>query len=389
MDRIKRLSVTDYDEIFALSQFAFQYKLSEEDLIKKKEEANRHIIWGWMEDGKVAAKLHLIPLSVNINGKVFEMGGISSVSTWPEYRRNGMVKQLLAHALHHMKKNGQIVSYLHPFSVPFYRKFGWEMAFSKKQYSIPMDKLKRNWNADGYIRRKGADNKLLHQIYSEFALNFNGMLTRDEKWWEQRVLNNEQMVAVCYNTSDEAEGYIIYRVKDNILQVDELVYNSLNGWKLLLEFIANHDSMANEVSMTVSENDNLPLLLDEPRFKQETKPYFMARIVDVPTFLNKYPFEKVPDLSLDLIVYDDFLPENSGVYVIKQMNGITEVFFGEKAVEEEHTIHCTVQQLTALMFGYKRPLELSRAGLIEGDDEAMEQLEKLIPVKQPFLADFF
>jgi predicted acetyltransferase len=389
VDNIKKLSAADYEEIFALSQFAFQYKLSEEELIKKREEANRHIIWGWMEDGKVAAKLHMIPLSVYINGKSFEMGGISSVSTWPEYRRNGMVKQLLAHALQHMKKSGQIISYLHPFSVPFYRKFGWEIAFNRKQYTIPMDKLKRKWNASGFVRRVNADNKLLHQIYSEFALNFNGMMTRDAKWWEQRVLTNNEMVAVCYNRNGEAEGYIIYNVKDNILQVDELVYISLNGWQLLLDFIANHDSMAKEVNMTVSENDNLPLLLDEPRFKQETAPYFMARIVDVPAFLNEYPYEKGSEVSFAIIVHDDFLPENSGSYVIKRTNDVIEVFSQEKTVEEEHTIHCTVQQLTAFMFGYKRPLELSLTGLIQGDDEAIWQLESLIPIKQTFLADFF
>ncbi|WP_087975098.1 GNAT family N-acetyltransferase [Oceanobacillus rekensis] len=390
MDHIKRLSATDYDEIFTLSQFAFQYKLSEDDLIKKEEEANRHIIWGWMEGEKVAAKLHMIPLSININGKSFEMGGISSVSTWPEYRRNGMVKQLLAHALQHMRKNGQIVSYLHPFSVPFYRKFGWEIAFNKKRYTIPMDKLKRKWDAIGYVRRIDADNKLIHQIYSEVALNFNGMLTRDAKWWEQRVLTNNEMVAVCYNMNNEADGYIIYRVKDNILQVDELAYKSLNGWKLLLEFIANHDSMAMEVNMTVSENDNLPLLLDEPRFKQEITPYFMARIVDVPAFLSEYPYEKgSEDVSLAILVHDDFLPDNSGSYVIKQTNGVTEVFSQEKTVDEENVIHCTVQQLTAFMFGYKRPLELSLTGLIQGDDEAIEQLESLIPIRQTFFADFF
>jgi predicted acetyltransferase len=65
------------------------------------------------------------------------------------------------------------------------------------------------------------------------------------------------------------------------------------------------------------------------------------------------------------------------------------VFSQEKTVEEEHTIHCTVQQLTAFMFGYKRPLELSLTGLIQGDDEAIWKLESLIPIKQTFLADFF
>ena len=38
MNPIKELSPADYNKIFELSQFAFQYKLSEADLLKKKEE---------------------------------------------------------------------------------------------------------------------------------------------------------------------------------------------------------------------------------------------------------------------------------------------------------------------------------------------------------------
>ncbi|WP_067730367.1 GNAT family N-acetyltransferase [Oceanobacillus damuensis] len=389
MNQIRNLTKADYEEIFALSQFAFQYMLSDEELVKKKEEAERHIIWGWMENGKLAAKAHLIPLSVNINGKTFEMGGLSAVSTWPEYRRSGMVKQLLSHGLKHMKENGQLLSYLHPFSVPFYRKFGWEIAFSEKQYTIPMDKLKGTWSADGYVRRIESDIELLNGIYRTFAMNYNGMLMRDEKWWEQRVLAKKSMVAVCYDQHNQTEGYLIYSVKHNVLEVEELIYNSLNGWKLLLEFIANHDSMAKEVKMTVPEDDNLPLLVDEPRFKQETSPYFMARIVDVLAFLKEFPFEPAPNTSISIHIEDSFLPENNGLYQIHQTEESSAVSYQDGTAKDNGGVNCTVQQLTVMLLGYKRPMELYKAGLIQGDLYSVEVLEKLIPIKQTYFPDFF
>ena len=55
------------------------------------------------------------------------MGGIAGVATWPENRRQGHVSTLLKHALQEMKSKGQTLSFLHPFSIPFYRKFGWEL----------------------------------------------------------------------------------------------------------------------------------------------------------------------------------------------------------------------------------------------------------------------
>src|SRR5699024_9273156 len=118
MTEIKQLTEADYKDIFALSQFAFQYELTEAELRAKEAEARRHIIWGIMQEDQLAAKMHVIPLSSYIHGKEFKMGGISSVATWPEYRRQGKVKDLLYHGLQQMKQDGQTISFLHPFSMP-------------------------------------------------------------------------------------------------------------------------------------------------------------------------------------------------------------------------------------------------------------------------------
>jgi len=388
LGEIKQLGGADYHEIFSLSQFAFQYELSEEDLVKKKEEASRHQIWGWMVEGKLAAKVHIIPLASYINGQAFKMGGIASVATWPEYRRKGMIKTLLFHALQEMKKNGQTISLLSPFSIPFYRKYGWELAFTDKKYDIPIGNLKREWKTQGYVRRIGKDVPLLHDIYTIYAKKFSGILTRDEKWWEQRVLTDPSAhIAVAYNEAGKAEGYLIYKVKERVFTVLEMAYTSLNGWKLLLEFIANHDSMVKNVKMIVPENDQLTLLVDDPRFDQKITPYFMARIVDVLAFLKQYPFQKTgSDRELLINVEDSFFPENSGTYKLTENAAGVEV---DKRSNQQSGIQCTVQQLTVMLLGYKRPGEMYHVDLIQGNIEDIKQLEKLLPEQQTFLSDFF
>ncbi|MFB4170032.1 enhanced intracellular survival protein Eis [Virgibacillus sp. JSM 102003] len=390
MNKIKTLTDKDFDKIFSLSQYAFQYDLSEEELLKKQEEAKRHTIWGWMENNRLAAKLHLIPLSCYINGQAFEMGGISSVATWPEYRRQGAVKHLLHHALKYMKEQGEVLSFLHPFSFSFYRKYGWEHTFSEKKYTIPLEKLKRNWEANGYIRRVDSEVSMLHNIYTEYAKQFNGTLVRDEKWWEQRVFRGDWHKAIAYNENDQAEGYILYKVKEEKVTVHELVYNTLNAQKLLLQFIANHDSMAETVDMVVPENDNLHLLIDEPRFNQATEAYFMARIVDILEFLKQYPFHNGDTQLLSIHAADSFLPENSGVYQLRQIGSetkVTHLLDGKPRIQDG--IHCTVQYLTSMLLGYKRPMELYHLGLIQGNQEQIEQLEQIIPKRQTFFPDFF
>lgn len=389
MSEIKKLTVEDYDDIFALSQFAFQYELSEDARVKKEEEAKRHIIWGWMADSQLAAKLHLLPLSCYINGKEFEMGGISAVATWPEYRRQGSVKKLLHYALKHMKELGQTISFLHPFSFSFYRKYGWELVFVEQNYTIPVDKLKNDWKGNGCVCRIHDDIEVLDEIYTEYARQFNGTLVRDEKWWKQRVLNGNYHIVVAYNEQDDAEAYLIYHVNENVLNVEEMAYKSANGRKLVLQFIANHDSMVEKVKMVVPENDNLPLLMEEPRFDQNKHPFFMARIVDVFEFLKHYPFHNGGIEPLKLHVEDSFLPENNGIYQLTQNGVETNVTFAQDTYNNQEVIQCTIQNLTSIMMGYKRPMELYDLGLLIGEREQIEQLERIIPHRQTFFPDFF
>lgn len=61
----------------------------------------------------------------------------------------------------------------------------------------------------------------------------------------------------------------------------------------------------------------------------------------------------------------------------------------QKETTNKRGIHSSIQQLTATLMGYKRPLELLQAALIDGEEEAISQLEKLIPVQQTFFLDFY
>ncbi|GAB4074329.1 GNAT family N-acetyltransferase [Barrientosiimonas marina] len=391
MTTIKRLDPEDdAHAIFALSQFAFQYELSEQEFNERKADASRHIIWGMMDHDQIAAKVHLVPLSCYINGKSFEMGGVSSVATWPEYRRQGAVKQLLQTALQYMRANGQTLSLLHPFSFGFYRKYGWEYAFSQKTYRISIARLKQSWDVDGYVRRLHNDIPVLDQIYTTYAQHYNGMLVRDNKWWKERVLKNNQQQAAAYDAHGQPQGYILYSVKEGQLMVHELIAETVDAYKQLLRFIANHDSMAETVTMTVPENDPLPLLVDEPRFEQTINPYFMARIVDVHAFLKQYPFLNEGAESVALHVTDAFLPENNGTYQLSQTgSGPNVTHLRTESSREASGVHCNVQQLTVMLMSFKRPLELYRAGLIAGDRRAVECLESMIPDQQTYLPDFF
>ncbi|RBW71022.1 GNAT family N-acetyltransferase [Bacillus taeanensis] len=395
MDQIRILTKNELDEALSLSQFAFQYKLTNEEKARKKDRIKENEVWGYFQNEDLASKLHLLSLQVFIQEVPFYMGGIASVATWPEYRRKGMVKKLLKKVLIKMKENGQTISMLHPFSFPFYRKYGWETFIAYKKYTIDINQIPRSEAADGTIKRIGKNRSLLNEIYTAYAKKYNGMLIRSEEWWKNLIFTqkNHQTV-VWYDEEQVPKGYAIYTVKDKRMKVEELIFLNEQARCGLWNFISQHDSMVHTVQLTVPESDQFSFVFENPSFKQEVVPYFMARIIDVKDFLTQYPLK--PSRSLFLHVYDEFASWNNGIFHLQNSkNGLLVKHF-EKKTEKMACAHppkrglqCDIQTLTAMLLGYQRPTFLCEIGKLKGNKEEVAVWEQLISKKTTYFIDFF
>ena len=381
-----RLEAGALKEAVKLSEYAFQYKVEEQSLEArlKRMEKNQQV-YGIMDEGQLAAKLHLIPLHIYMEGRKLRMGGVAGVATYPEYRRSGYVKKLLLHSLVTMKEQGMTLSMLHPFSVSFYRKYGWELFADRHKAVIGKDNLIMQDRVYGRIRRytKETYNGDPAAIYDTFAAGFSGMLARNEEWWLESVLDDLQ-AAVYYDVMNKPAGYMLYEVKDNKMRVEEFVPLHGEARKGLWNFICQHDSMITEAELTTFPQDPLFFTLNEPRVKAETKPYFMARIVDVFPFLQQYPFQwgAGAEAEVHLEIHDPFAEWNNmtvsvGKGEIAESDGVRE------------PLKISIQALSALLLGYRTADELADMGAVTGPAEDQEKLKKLLPKQRPFFMDFF
>ncbi|UOQ83879.1 GNAT family N-acetyltransferase [Gracilibacillus salinarum] len=395
MERMICLNSSYTDEILNLSEYAFQYKLTQQEREEKAEQMKEDQVWGWIADNQLAAKAHLIPLTVNLHGKPLEMGGVGSVASWPEYRRGGKVKALLYKLLTEMRQQQQSISYLHPFSVPFYRKYGWELTFDRTTYNMPIKSFQNDWNGQGSVRRGSKGEKTistLDAIYQMYAKKYTGTLHRTEHWWKYRILKHKDThIAIAYAADQTPIGYLLFTIKQSLFTVHDMAFVNINARHLLYQFIQHHDSMVHNVELSVPADDPLPLLIGEPRFEQKQMPYFMARIVDVDAFFEQYPFPIIDQTKIDFTVEvsDAFLTENNGLFLVS--NSIKEGIVTERVEADPNVarVKIAVQQLVQILFGYKRPFTLWEADLIQGDASAVEQLEMIIPEQQTYFPDFF
>src|SRR5690606_23956920 len=108
---IKPLVQEHFQQSMDLSSFAFQYSLSQEQLESRRESFINHnqLRLGVFDGEQLCAQATLLHLNTYVAGKLFSMGGIAGVSTWPEHRRHGYVSRLLTELLTIMRKQGQSI----------------------------------------------------------------------------------------------------------------------------------------------------------------------------------------------------------------------------------------------------------------------------------------
>ncbi|MEB9505080.1 GNAT family N-acetyltransferase [Bacillus anthracis] len=381
-----RLKEDKFREALRLSEYAFQYKVDEDRLqqqITKMKES--HEVYGIMEGENLAAKLHLIPFHIYIGKEKFKMGGVAGVATYPEYRRSGYVKELLQHSLQTMKKDGYTVSMLHPFAVSFYRKYGWELCANLLVCHMTKSDLVMKKQVNGTVKRfnKESHPEEVEKLYETFAERFSGMLVRNEKWWLQAVYD-DLTLAIYYDENQTAAGYMLYKIEKSKMTVEEFVPLHNEARNGLWNFICQHDSMIKELEMTVSENEQLLYTLQEPRVKTEIKPYFMGRIVDVEQFLKQYELNwNNAQQEVILHITDSFAPWNN--VSVRLAN--YEITIIEEPMDKG--IKLDINALSTILLGYKRPLELNELELISGSEEEIRAFENVVPVRKPFIYDFF
>ncbi len=249
---------------------------------------------GWFHNDELISQLAIYPCVVNIHGKAYQMAGLTGVGTYPEYAGHGLMHDLIRVGLDHMRARHQSISYLYPYSIPFYRKKGWEIMSDHLTFEVKDSQLPKPVVTPGHVERLEIDDPDVIETYQRFAKTNHGAMIRNQLNWDEywRWENEEERIAaVYYDEQDVPQGFILYWIADEIFHIKEMVYTNQEARIGLWNFISAHFSMVNYVRGNIYKNEPLHFLLDDGDIKQTIKPYFMARIVDVRQFLIDYPFE--------------------------------------------------------------------------------------------------
>ena len=393
---IRKLSIADIDQYNELLRYAFQvtektlldYGWENDEIRKSKFPVleNAHVL-GCFDQETLVSQFAVYPMEMNIHSAIFPIGFITSVATYPEYSRRGLMSRLMKQSLIEMREKGQSVAILYPFSIPLYRHRGWEIISDKMTWRISDTKMLAWKDVPGYVRRVPGDSPDLIALHTRFAKKTHGCLFRNDLAWEEywRWDVDDTTVAIYYGEDHTPLGYMVYRIAADTMYVKEMVYITMEARAGLLRYINAHDSMVDEVRGNNYSGESIAFALSDSDIKETIRPYIMGRIVDFELFLQQYRFRaEAEGESLTFHVSDPFLEWNNRSYTVEIKGGMGKLTTKPSKFE----VRLSIGTLTTLLLGYKRAPDLAALERLEANEETIELLDAVVIRKKPYISDY-
>lgn len=383
----------DYQQIHRLRDYSFP---------KKYEGARRADFHYWIEHSttlgaydkeKIVGQILVLPLNMMVHGVQYKMGGLGFVATYPEYRGRGVIKMLMKRALKEMRQNGQWISVLAPYSVSFYRYFGWELFFDKLHYTIPIEAFPNFGRQSDNVKRfsfEWMNDEIfgeIRQFHNNHILGCNGGMIRNKAWW-QRIERREpeSHFIAYYNNENKIAGYLRYEIKDLLFHIKDFYAEGIDAEQAIWRFITSHKASVEKIIGATSVASHFGFQFDQPQFKREITQDVMVRVVDAFEFMKCYPWGEIQQ-RLFIRLQDPICPWNEHLFQIGSGGHVS--IMDEDKVEDQYVLHLSINLFSAMMVGYlsvKDVLPLSGKKIAE---RTALNWQKALPVSFPAFFEYF
>ena len=341
------------------------------------------------EDNDIVSSLQLNQYKINLDNKVYDTSYIVGVSTFPQVRGRGYMRNIMDFSLNELYKKGQLISILMPIDYRLYRKYGYEHCYDQLEYNINIDDLK-NFNLNGRLYKASEKNiDDLININNIFLEDVNGNTVRDKDYYINLFREVKSEGGHVYVYKDRSyKGYIIYFLNGENMFVRELFYKDLDSLKSILKFIYNHNTQCKNVTISAPVNDKIKFVLENPKTTDiKIKPFMMGRVINVEEYLNGLQAEESIDISANIFIEDKFIKENNGVFNIEIKNKKVKA----KKIRGNHSLSLSINSFTQLAFSYidiKDIIVLNNIDRNNKNKDAIQLLKVLFKKKENYINEY-
>lgn len=412
MKQKTRLMTPEENHRFQLVQaVAFEVSIDYEEEKKKSQtdletDENCRKIGVFSEDESVLYGCLLYnKYRCRFDGKEMLLGGIGGVATLPEYRRNGIIRTCMNFTLRDMYEQGCAFSFLYPFSVQYYRKFGFEEGNGLCDWTIPFTEFPKK-SIEGSVAQifPGDSLEPLLRVYEKFYKEYNLSSIREKyspQMEKEDLLKQRRYVFLYRDRAGVPKGFFIYRKKstpDGVVMECTTTFEARNDFLFLdadafsemLSFIRSaFGSYYDKIHFAIPADISLSLLLGED-IKSVCEKYYggMSRVIDVKKALKMC--RCLGSGQLYIGIKDDILSENQGVWKIRfsegQENQVEKV---SADIEEAVDLLLPINEFSALICGDKGAEDIRWMPNVKVYSKEEEELGKIFYHKKCFMTELF
>ncbi len=338
----------------------------------------------------MATSYAAFPFTIRANGGTLAYAGITAVGTRPEYRRRGLLRQIMTQAFAEQRERGQSVAGLWASQAAIYQRYGFAALGACRQYSVDTVDIQFHDGMTGTLtpERHTATDALdpVKTIYRDFIAGRFGYLHRAQVMWRDTVMaeTDESGPVWCALVHNEHEprGYVIYTLRANKVNhaargqeivIRDLAWLDAEAYRSLWSYLSQHDLVGRIVWENAPVDDPLVDLLAEPRMlhhRDAEGTWF--RVVDLPQAVRERGYDGIGSVVVE-IEPDTLTPWNNGNWRIEAAAG------SASAEHSRGEADCRMNSRTfsALFSGTRSARDLQHWGLIVGSGEAMRTLDDI------------
>ncbi len=340
-----------------------------------------------LENKDVVSALQLNKYRLKINDKSYETSYVVGVSTLPQARGRGYMKEMMKFSLNELYKNDEIISILMPIDYRLYRKYGYEHCYDQIEYNLNIESL-RNFKMVGTFKEATNEHiKDIIDISNESLKDLNGNVLKDRDYYENLLEEIKSENGYIYiNHNEGYEGYMIYFINGDSMFVREIYYKNIRSLKSMLKFIYNHNTQCKSVVINAPVDDKIRFVLDNLKTSEiKIKPFMMGRVINIKRLLEDINIDKNIEIEANINIKDDFIEANNATFNISIKDNKIKV----KEVNEKADISMDINAISQLAFSYTNVKEVIYINELEYNNETcIELLETIFSKKNNYINEY-
>ncbi|MGL4402274.1 MAG: GNAT family N-acetyltransferase [Fusobacteriaceae bacterium] len=311
-------------------------------------------------NGDIKGGMHCNPYSMNFYGEIKKSYYLVAIGTYPEYRGEGILRELLQNFFERCRQEGVREIFLAPINPEIYFRYGFSYTHTLQRYEIALEK----------IVGKNYENLKIHELKKENTHVLNYINTENSKFISSLIKSQEEFstyveelnfegghIYWIENSKGEIEGTFSYIPQDGDIYIRDFYFKSSETFSKILYFISSFKGYYKDLKIDTFKGQELETYFSNRKeLEIKTIPFIMTKIIDMESALRVF-FEKSEIDEINLKIWDNC--EKRIDYYRWNGEKISLEYEGEPDLELDR------ESLTSLLYGVVKIETLKKQGKIK------------------------